>query len=142
MINSSSLGSIAVNTFVASQINDSRSFVRASLPVKTIVPKATMAEVSHSDPVEASAISVKAKEVSSSLNQHFGHMGLRLKAVIDYESMKFVVKVIDPETNEVIKQFPEDSLIKIGKKVESLLQTYSGTQSESLALLEDSMVTT
>ena len=72
---------------------------------------------------------------------HFGHMGLRLKAVIDYDSMKFVVRIVDPDTNEVIKQFPEDSLFDIGKKVDSLLQTYSGSQSESLALLEDIMVT-
>ncbi len=142
MINSSSFVNIAVNAFAAPQISDSRNLLGASLPVKTSAPKAAKAEVSQSVPVEPSAISVKAKEVSSSLNMHFGHMGLKLKAVIDSESKKFVIKVVDPETNEVIKQFPEDSLFEIGKKVDSLLQSYSGSQGESLALLEDLTVTT
>ena len=48
MINGSSTAYTAVNSLVASQISDSRNFVRASLPVNTSIAKAATAENSIS----------------------------------------------------------------------------------------------
>ncbi len=134
-----------LNAQVASGVSESQGLQRALRIEKGTEAKANSGQEVKS--VEAAtsneSTSNKATKVAGGLKKVFSRMNINLKVEVDSRTKQMVVKVIDPDTNEVIKKFPEDSLADVGKKVQSLLdfESYSGEAIEGLTLLEDSMVT-
>lgn len=70
-----------------------------------------------------------ANSLADAIRNALSHMNVNLKVEVDTESKKVVVNVIDPETREVIKQFPSEGIINLSKKVAETPDTYEGYKS-------------
>ncbi|HEU4851111.1 MAG TPA: flagellar protein FlaG [Telluria sp.] len=82
--------------------------------------KANAAAVSRTDALEkaAEAKSRSLEEALDSINKNMQALGQDLEFSVDDESKRTVVKVIDPRTQEVIRQMPSVEALEISKALD------------------------
>ncbi len=63
----------------------------------------------------------EAKEVVFAVQEELEKLNVRLVFNVDEDTKEIVVKVVDPKTNEVIKQIPPEELLEIRKKLDEIV---------------------
>ncbi|MFZ4619429.1 MAG: flagellar protein FlaG [Bacteroidota bacterium] len=63
----------------------------------------------------------KVREVTQQLNKAMETTNTKLTFVVDQESKKAIVKVVDAETNRVIRQIPSEEAVLVAKKISRLM---------------------
>jgi len=63
----------------------------------------------------------KVREVVAELNRMMSSSNTRLSFTVDRDLKKTIVKVINTETNQVIRQIPSDEALKIAHHIQSLM---------------------
>ncbi len=63
----------------------------------------------------------KAKEMVFAVQEELEKLNVRLVFNVDEETKEIVVKVVDPKTNEVIRQIPPEELLEIRKKLDEIV---------------------
>lgn len=61
------------------------------------------------------------KQAVDSINQSMQSLARGLEFTVDKESERIVVKVVDPETREVIRQIPSEETLSIAKSLDQVL---------------------
>ena len=90
-------------------------------PDNTIVRKVASVEIKKADVAESSEPSREAIAKAANDIQNFvKDMGRNLNFSIDKTTGYNVVQVINPETNEVIRQLPSEELLKIARNMQDL----------------------
>ena len=98
------------------QINQAQPVVDAEL-----VKKVAAVEIKPSNVRKESAVTQEVVEKAAAQIQNFvKEMGRNLSFSIDETTGYNVVRVINPETSEVIRQLPSEELLKIAKSMEQL----------------------
>jgi len=98
------------------QINQAQPVVDAEL-----VKKVAAVEIKPSNVRKESALTQEVIEKAAAQIQSFvKEMGRNLSFTIDETTGYNVVRVINPETSEVIRQLPSEELLKIAKSMEQL----------------------
>lgn len=80
-------------------------------------------------PIKAQTASVKkqreqnqkVREIAHDLNKAMEASNTKLTFVVDQESKKAIVKVVDSETNQVIRQIPSEEAVLVAKKISRLM---------------------
>jgi len=63
----------------------------------------------------------KLQQVVTELNQMMGMTSTKLSFSVDRESNKMVIRVVDAETQEVIRQIPSEDAINVAHHIHSLM---------------------
>jgi flagellar protein FlaG len=63
----------------------------------------------------------KVREVAQQLNKAMESTNTKLSFVVDQESKKAIVRVVDAETNQVIRQIPSEEAVLVAKKISRLM---------------------
>lgn len=63
----------------------------------------------------------KVREVAQQLNKAMEASNTKLTFVVDQESKKAIVKVVDAETNQVIRQIPSEEAVLVAKKISRMM---------------------
>ncbi len=63
----------------------------------------------------------KLHEVVTELNQMMGMSSTKLSFSVDRESNKMIVRVVDAETQEVIRQIPSEDAINVSQHIHGLM---------------------
>jgi flagellar protein FlaG len=63
----------------------------------------------------------KVREIAQELNKAMEASNTKLTFVVDQESKKAIVKVVDSETNQVIRQIPSEEAVLVAKKISRLM---------------------
>jgi flagellar protein FlaG len=78
----------------------------------------------HESRVEATknleTIRTRLKEISASLNEDMGIRSKRLKFSVDESTNRMLVKVLDKESGELIRQIPSEAILKVAHSLEAL----------------------
>ena len=86
-----------------------------------VVKKVATVEIKPSNVQKESVMSQEAVAKAAAQIQNFvQEMGRNLSFTIDKTTGYNVVRVINPETNEVIRQLPSEELLKIARSMEQL----------------------
>jgi len=86
-----------------------------------VVKKVTSVEIKPSNVQKESVMSQEAVAKAAAQIQNFvQEMGRNLSFTIDETTGYNVVRVMNPETNEVIRQLPSEELLKIARSMEQL----------------------
>lgn len=76
---------------------------------------------------DGSSISVEdAEEISESLWEHMNFLKIKLNFSVDDGTGRIIIKVIDKETDELLKQIPPESLLAIQEKMMDFRENSSG----------------
>jgi flagellar protein FlaG len=59
-------------------------------------------------------------DVVKEMNQHVQNYRRELQFLVDKDADKTVVKVVDMDTDEVIRQFPPESILELSKKMSEI----------------------
>ena len=97
--------------------------IRQAQPVvdAEVVKKVATVEIKPSNVQKESVMSQEAVAKAAAQIQNFvQEMGRNLSFTIDKTTGYNVVRVINPETNEVIRQLPSEELLKIARSMEQL----------------------
>jgi flagellar protein FlaG len=78
--------------------------------ISSIMPGVAVAPVSEAD----------VQRATETINRFMANSSRSLTFSVDDESGKIVVKVIDPDTKDVIRQFPSEEAIAISKSLDKL----------------------
>jgi flagellar protein FlaG len=84
-------------------------------PTKTSEDSATAQETSQATPQEVAQAMESVKQAVAGISD----MARNLQFSIDEESGHAVVKIVDPETKQVIQQIPSVQLLEIAKSLET-----------------------
>ena len=108
--------SVGQNSLTAQQLSQSQPVVDAE-----VVKKVATVEIKPSNVQKESVMSQEAVAKAAAQIQNFvQEMGRNLSFTIDETTGYNVVRVINPETNEVIRQLPSEELLKIARSMEQL----------------------
>ena len=102
----------------SSQGSSSVSSAQATSQVNSVNTQATQSE-SVQDAQKMSAEEVQ--NVLDKMNEFMGKGQHNLNFSIDKDTDDMVVKVMDTETNEVIRQFPSEQTLKLAKHIDGML---------------------
>lgn len=70
---------------------------------------------------EASITPEQVNQSVNRINEFFQQQQSNLNFSVDEESDQLIVKVVDSETDEVIRQFPTEQAIELSKKLEEVI---------------------
>ena len=116
MINvSNQSNSVGQNT-LSPQLNEAKPIVEAELVKKVAIVEIKPSNVQKESAPTEEVIAKAAAQIQNFVQQ----MGRNLSFTIDETTGYNVVQVINPETNEVIRQLPSEELLKIAKSMEQL----------------------
>jgi len=116
MTNVSNQSSSVGQNISSPQINQAQPVVDAEL-----VKKVAAVEIKPSNVRKESEVTQEVVEKAAAQIQSFvKEMGRNLSFTIDETTGYNVVRVINPETSEVIRQLPSEELLKIAKSMEQL----------------------
>jgi flagellar protein FlaG len=108
--------SVGQNSLTAQQLSQSQPVVDAE-----VVKKVATVEIKPSNVQKESVMSQEAVAKAAAQIQNFvQEMGRNLSFTIDETTGYNVVRVMNPETNEVIRQLPSEELLKIARSMEQL----------------------
>lgn len=88
-----------------------------SAPAKQPVASVTNANSSQPSPAERDA---QVKQVVERINQAIQSLSSNLNFSVDKDTGITVVKVMDTETNQLIRQIPGDEILSIAKAIDTL----------------------
>ena len=74
--------------------------------------------------VNGDKVSLSAEEIEGiikELNQFIQIFNTKIAFEIDKETKKTILRIVDVETNEVIRQIPPEELLKISRRISELL---------------------
>lgn len=94
-----------------------RDMSAATLPANTPAPAAPM-EVPEVAVQPASRADVE--QAAENITRYLQENGSSLNFSIDDESGRVIMKIIDPSTDEVIRQFPSEDALSISKSLDKL----------------------
>ncbi|MBP9212423.1 MAG: flagellar protein FlaG [Bacteroidetes bacterium] len=63
----------------------------------------------------------RTRELAAELNQMMESSNTKLTFVVDQQLKKAIIKVVDAETNKVIRQIPSEDSVRVAKKVSRLM---------------------
>ncbi len=63
----------------------------------------------------------EARDVVLTVQQELEKLNVRLVFNLDEDTKEVVVKVVDPQTNEVIRQIPPEELLEIRKRLDEIM---------------------
>jgi len=98
------------------QLNEAKPIVEAELVKKVAIVEIKPSNVQKESAPTEEVIAKAAAQIQNFVQQ----MGRNLSFTIDETTGYNVVQVINPETNEVIRQLPSEELLKIAKSMEQL----------------------
>ena len=98
------------------QLNEAKPIVEAELVKKVAIVEIKPSNVQKESAPTEEVIAKAAAQIQNFVQQ----MGRNLSFTIDETTGYNVVRVINPETNEVIRQLPSEELLKIAKSMEQL----------------------
>jgi len=98
------------------QLNEAKPIVEAELVKKVAIVEIKPSNVQKESAPTEEVIAKAAAQIQNFVQQ----MGRNLSFSIDETTGYNVVQVINPETNEVIRQLPSEELLKIAKSMEQL----------------------
>ena len=78
------------------------------------------------------------ERITSDIDTVLSSIDVELQLEIDESTKRIVVKLVDPETNEVIKQIPSKELLAIGRRVDKLLASYNLDKKPAVTIFKDS----
>lgn len=81
------------------------------------------------------------EKITKDIEVVLSNLNVELRLEIDESTKRIVVKVIDPDTKEVIKQIPSKEMLRIGRRVDELLSSYSLDKKPVVSIFKDSMDT-
>ncbi len=76
-------------------------------------------------PPAAEADADRVKAAVSTANQHLAVSGQRLEMSWDHDTRRVVVRLIDSESREVIRQLPTEEALSLAKRLASLADHFS-----------------
>ncbi|MBE9531836.1 MAG: flagellar protein FlaG [Proteobacteria bacterium] len=126
------INSVVAQSVSAAQPDDVKVKEKAPHNVKP-VSKVTSDEI-HIDNVDNETI----EKITSDIGKVLSNLDVELQLVIDDDTKRVVVKVVDPVTKEVIKQIPSKEMLRIGRRVDKLLSSYSLDTNPSVSIFKDS----
>lgn len=112
------IGNVAINI---NRIADSRP--AAQMPALSVATRSA-APLQTNNAVQAAIAAPsmdQVKQAVDSINQSMQSLARGLEFTIDDESERVVVKVVDPETSEVIRQIPSDETLAIAKSLDQVI---------------------
>ena len=116
MINVSNQSTSAGQNTLSPQLNEAKPIVEAELLKKVAIVEIKPSNVQKESAPTEEVIAKAAAQIQNFVQQ----MGRNLSFTIDETTGYNVVRVINPETNEVIRQLPSEELLKIAKSMEQL----------------------
>jgi len=116
MINVSNQSSSVGQNTLSPQLNEAKPIVEAELVKKVAIVEIKPSNVQKESAPTEEVIAKAAAQIQNFVQQ----MGRNLSFTIDETTGYNVVRVINPETNEVIRQLPSEELLKIAKSMEQL----------------------
>jgi flagellar protein FlaG len=81
--------------------------------------------------------SEKVERLTTELDALLSRMKTNLRLEVDTSTDSVVIKVVDPETQEVIKQIPSEDMLKVSQRVEEVLARYSKRADEKVTVFND-----
>ncbi len=78
------------------------------------------------------------ERITSDIDTVLSSLDVELQLEIDDATKKIVVKIVDPVTKEVIKQIPSKEMLRIGRRVDKLLSSYSLDKKPAVTIFKDS----
>ncbi|SFF97463.1 flagellar protein FlaG [Neptunomonas qingdaonensis] len=113
----------SVQTATSQQTNSSQGSSSVSSAQATGLVNSVNTQATQSESVQ-DAQKMSAEEVQNVLdkmNEFMGKGQHNLNFSIDKDTDDMVVKVMDTETNEVIRQFPSEQTLKLAKHIDGML---------------------
>lgn len=89
-------------------------------PVKTAAPVQTSNPVTQTDHVPPSATADQVKSAVKSINKTIQAIAPNIEFSIDHDTDKLVVKIVDQQTKQVLRQIPTEEVIEIAKSLDKL----------------------
>jgi flagellar protein FlaG len=78
------------------------------------------------------------ERIVSDIDTVLSSLDVELQLEVDESTKRVVVKLIDPNTKEVIKQIPSKEMLRIGRRVDKLLSSYSLDKKPAVTIFKDS----
>ena len=98
------------------QLNEAKPIVEAELVKKVAIVEIKPSNVQKESEITQEVIAKAATQIQSFVQE----MGRNLSFTVDETTGYNVVRVMNPETNEVIRQLPSEELLKIARSMEQL----------------------
>lgn len=102
----------------------------SSAGVESGVPAASGAAT---DNAQAPGLQTTVAEVNNKLSS----LGTGINMVVDEEANIVIVKIIDQETGEVIKQIPAEEMVNVSKRLAEVIDSYAKASKNAISLFEE-----
>lgn len=93
----------------------------ADLPAKTSLKSSREAEAAEDKSRNSEAKPAEVEAIASEVQIYLKRLNTELRFEVDSDSKKVVVKIVDPENDEVIRQIPSEELLAIRKRMQDLV---------------------
>lgn len=87
---------------------------------KPVAPTAAVEAPRPAEPVDAARQMEQLKEALKSINETIQSMSPELEFTVDSESRRTIVKVVDQQTKQVLRQMPSEEALSIAKALDKL----------------------
>lgn len=89
--------------------------------------QAATSETKPSSDVSDKELAQKLQDANKALQTHFDVNNKKLDFSIHDESGRMVVKVVDPESGDVLKELPSEAVLKMAANIEKFQENVSGS---------------
>jgi len=89
-------------------------------PVKTASPVQTSNPVTPADQAQQTASADQINKAVKSINKTVQASAPNIEFSVDHDTDKLIVKIIDQQTKQVIRQIPNEEVIEIAKSLDKL----------------------
>ncbi|OGP15018.1 MAG: hypothetical protein A2052_04915 [Deltaproteobacteria bacterium GWA2_54_12] len=93
----------------------------AELPAKTSLKVSGEAEAAEDKSLKSAARPGEVEAIASEVQIYLKRLNTELRFEVDSDSKEVVVKIVDPENDEVIRQIPSEELLAIRKRMQDLV---------------------
>ncbi|MBI2399730.1 MAG: flagellar protein FlaG [Deltaproteobacteria bacterium] len=93
----------------------------AELPAKASLKVARGAEEAEDKCRKTDAKPTEVEAIASEVQIYLKRLNTELRFEVDSDSKEVIVKIVDPENDEVIRQIPSEELLAIRKRMKDLV---------------------
>lgn len=76
------------------------------------------------------------KAIVAEVNKQLSSVGTKVTMTIDDDADMVIIKVVDTETGEVLKQIPPEDVVKVSKRLQEVIDAYAERAGNALSIFD------
>lgn len=77
------------------------------------------------------------KKTASEVNSRLKHLNTNLRVEVDSASKQVIIKIVDSQTNEVVRQFPSEEMIEVARRLGEAIDRYDRDPQDAVNIFNE-----